>query len=70
MPIREQILEACEHNIAQFQRQIEGEADATKRNELEELLVRERAKQKGTLENEQTFASGERASLGCGDHHS
>ena len=51
MPIREQIIESFEHNIAQFQRQIEGETDETKRKELEELLVRERARRKAMLPN-------------------
>ena len=51
MPIREQIFEAFEHNIAQFQRQIEGETDETKREELEKLLLRERARRKA-LPNE------------------
>ena len=44
MQTKRQILEAFEHNIAQFQRQIRAETDASKRAVLEELLERERAR--------------------------
>ncbi len=49
MPTTRQIFDAFEHNISQFQRQIEGETDETKRKELKELLVRERARRKGNV---------------------
>ena len=43
---RKQVLDSYNHNIAQFQMQIQQETDAAKRAALEELLVRENAKRK------------------------
>jgi BON domain-containing protein len=49
MPLKEQVILAIEHNIAQFQMQIKLEGDASKRAALEELLALERVKQKNIL---------------------
>jgi hypothetical protein len=43
---QQQMLEAFEHNVAQFQMQIKQESDAAKRAVLEDMLVRERANHK------------------------
>ena len=40
------MLDAFDHNIALFQMQIKQENDAAKRAVLEDMLVREQAKQK------------------------
>jgi hypothetical protein len=44
--VKKQIIQAIEHNIAQFQMQIKKEGDASKRAAMEELLARERVKHK------------------------
>jgi len=49
MPLKEQVILAIEHNIAQFQMQIKLEGDASKRAALEEILALERVKQKNIL---------------------
>ena len=49
MLLKEQVIRAIEHNIAQFQMQIKQEVDASKRAALEYLLARERVKQKNIL---------------------
>ena len=49
MPLKEQVILAIEHNIAQFQMQIKQEEDASKRAALEEILALERVKQKNIL---------------------
>src|SRR5690348_15888696 len=49
MPLKEQVILAIEHNIAQFQMQIKLEGDASKRAALEEILALERVKQKTIL---------------------
>ena len=46
MLLKEQVIQAIEHNIGQFQMQIKQETDASKRAALEELLALERVKQK------------------------
>ena len=49
MLLKEQVIRAIEHNIAQFKMQIKQEGDASKRAALENLLARERVKQKNIL---------------------
>jgi hypothetical protein len=49
MPLKRQLIQATEHNIAQFQMQIKHEVDSAKRAALEALLVDEQAKRKNML---------------------
>ena len=46
MLLKQQVIQAIEHNIVQFEMQIKQEGDASKRAALEKLLALERVKQK------------------------